>query len=188
MKLTAQEYQLLIKGDELTTLSFYNQIQPVLDRFFERRVSNCQDCEELVQDTIISILDSLPQYKQEAAFSTWCYSIARHELIDYYRRKKIKSLIFSHFPFLKDIVDKALGPQLKLEEKELKHRIYLTFSQLNEGYSQILRLRYIESMSVAKIAATLGISYKAAESRLSRARLAFQKKFVYRPIFASAAD
>jgi RNA polymerase sigma-70 factor, ECF subfamily len=168
----------LQKGDRKALLLFYRQISPFLKSYFESRVSDPDDREELIQDTILSILDSLPQFKGKSAFSTWCFSIMRHELIDYYRRKKIKHMLFSRLPFLKTVVDKALGPQLKLEEKELKHKIFLTFSEISEGYAEILRLRYIEGLSVSAISQKLNITYKAAESRLSRARLAFQEEFV----------
>jgi RNA polymerase sigma-70 factor, ECF subfamily len=159
-------------------LIFYKNITPYLKNYFKTRV-NCQkDCEELIHDTLLSIIDSLPQFKGNSKFTTWALSIAHHELVDYYRRKKIKTLLFSHFPFLENIIDKALGPQLALEEKEAKHKIYLTLKNLSEGYSQILRLRYLEGLSVSAIALEFNITYKAAESRLSRARLAFAKEFV----------
>ncbi|MGI5828112.1 MAG: RNA polymerase sigma factor [Patescibacteria group bacterium] len=178
LNLSAITIQKLLQGDRRALLFFYKKISPFLQSYYKTRVSDPQDRDELVQDTLLSILDSLPQFKHGSAFSTWCFSIVRHELIDYYRRKKIKHLLFSHFPFLKNVVDKALGPQLKLEEKELKHKIFTTFSEISEGYAEVLRLRYIEGLSVSAIAQKLDITYKAAESRLSRARLAFQQEFV----------
>lgn len=167
----------LINENPRSILEFYNKVQPYLEKYFKNKIDNKRDREEVIQDTIISILDSLPGYKFQSKFTTWIYSIARHELIDYYRRKKIKHILFSTFPFLENIIDKALGPQFALEEKEAKHKIYNTFKNLTEGYSQILRLRYLEGLTVSQISEKLNITYKAAESKLSRARLAFQKEY-----------
>jgi len=178
MKVSQKTITKVIQGNRRSLLDFYRQVTPFLQSFFTPKIADIRDCDEVIQDTLLSIIDSLPQFKGESAFSTWCFSIARHELIDYYRRKKIKTLLFSHFPFLKTIVDKALGPQLQLEEKEMKHKIFTTFANLSEGYAEVLRLRYIEGLSVSAIAQKLEITYKAAESRLSRARLAFQEEFV----------
>ena len=177
MKFTKTQIISLISEDPRATLEFYNTAKPYLETIFHGKIDNTKDKEEIIQDTIISILDSLPRFKFQSSFKTWAYSIARHELIDYYRKKKIKSILFSHFPFLEYLVDKALGPQLKLEEKEAKHKIFNTFKNISEGYSQILRLRYVEGLSVSQIANKLNITYKAAESKLSRARLAFQQEY-----------
>ncbi len=178
MQLTNQEITKIINEEPRALLNFLRQLSPILKRFFYSRIDNAQDQEELVQDTILSIIDSLPQFQNKSKFSTWAISIARHELIDYYRRKKIKAILFSRFPFLEQIVSKALGPQLALEEKETKDKIYQTFKKLSEGQADILRLRYLEGLSVSAIARQLDITYKAAESRLFRARLAFSKSFV----------
>ena len=64
-----------------------------------------------------------------------------------------------------------------MQEKETKKKIWQTLKKLSEGYSQILRLKYIEDLSMKQIAVKIGISVKAVESRLSRARLAFQKAY-----------
>ena len=170
----------IIRENPKALLWFYQHTLPFLRKFFFHKVSDEKDREELLQDTLLSIFDSLPQFCHQSSFSTWCIGIAKHELVDYYRRQKIKTILFSHFPFLKDIVDKALGPQLALEEKETKDKIFSTFKNLSEGNSLVLRLRYIEGLSVSDIALKLGITYKAAESRLSRARLAFQELYVYK--------
>ena len=177
-KISQSEINKIIILDKKVLHSFFYKLKPYLAFKLKYKVTNQQDREELIADILWAIIDSLPSYRQQSKFSTWVYSIIKHELADYYRKRKIKFLLFSHFPFLEDLVDKALLPQLALEEKDTKQKIKLTFKNLSEGYSQILRLRYVEGLGVAEIAKFLNISYKAAESRLSRARLAFQKKFV----------
>lgn len=178
LTLTKAQIHKLIANDPLETLHFYRQIKPILHKYFLHKISDSHDRQEIIQDTILSILDSLPAFEGDCQITTYIYTIAHHELVDYYRKKKIKHILFSHFPLLEKIADKALGPQLALEEKEKKQQIYNCLKNLSEGYSEILRLRYIEGLSVKKIANQLDISYKAAESKLSRARLAFQKEFV----------
>lgn len=160
-------------------LLLYSLITPYLKQWFRHKVSDEKDREEIIADTILSILDSLPRFKQNSSFNTWVNAIAKHELVDHYRRRKLKAILFSAFPFLENLVDMALGPQLALEEKEAKIKIYQTFKKLSEGNAAILRLRYLEGLSVAEISQKMGLSYKAAESKLSRARLAFTKIYVY---------
>ena len=154
------------------------ELRQRLIRFVSRRVVDPQDIEDIVQDTLISIFDSLPLFKSQSSFLTWAFSIAKHEIADFYRKKKIKQIVFSKLPFLKELVSEALGPELAYQELETKRRIVKTLKNLSEGYRRVLRLKYIDGLSMRDIAARLGITVKAVESRLSRARLAFQKVYV----------
>ncbi|KKS79245.1 MAG: ECF-family RNA polymerase sigma factor [Candidatus Beckwithbacteria bacterium GW2011_GWA2_43_10] len=149
-----------------------------LTKFVAKRVDNFMDVEEIVQDTLLSAMDSLPTFKGKSSQFTWLCAIARHEIGDFYRRKKIKQIVFSKCPWLKELVDEALGPELAYQELETKTRILKTFKNISEGYAKILRLKYVEGRSMKEIARKLNLTVKAVESRLTRARLAFQKIYV----------
>lgn len=167
----------VIAGDKKALREFYRFFKPKLERFFKGRINNPSDAEEITSDTLLSAIDSLPLFSGKSKLSTWVMAIAKHELIDYYRRKKIKEIVFSRFPFLKSVVDRALGPELALEEREAKEKILMTFEKISEGYGQILRLKYMDGLSMAEIAKRLKMTVKAVESKLFRARTAFQKEF-----------
>lgn len=168
----------ILQGDQAAVAKFYSGYKKLLTGFIASKIANKKDAEEILQDTFVSALDSLPMFKFNSSLHSWLKAIAYHEVVDYYRRQKIKSLVFSHLPFLEKIVDQALGPELALQEKEAKIKIWATLKNLSEGYREILRLKYIEGLSYAEIAEDLKLTLKAVESRLSRARLAFQKEFV----------
>jgi len=148
-----------------------------LIKFVAKRVDNFMDVEEIVQDTLISAMDSLPTFKGKSSQFTWLCAIARHEIGDFYRRKKIKQIVFSKLPWLKELVDEALGPELAYQELETKTRILKTFKNISEGYAKILRLKYVEGLSMKEIGKKLDLTVKAVESRLTRARLAFQLEY-----------
>ena len=149
-----------------------------LTRLIARKVADPMDVDEIVQDTLLSALDSLPGFKGQSQLFTWVGGIARHEIVDFYRRKKIKQIVFSKLPFLEKLVSQALGPELAYQELETKTKILATLKRLSEGYAQILRLKYVEELSMRQIANQLNLTVKAVESRLTRARLAFQKVYV----------
>lgn len=160
-----------------------------LTKFVSKRVDNFLDVEEIIQDTLISAMDSLPTFKGKSSQFTWLCAIARHEIADYYRRKKIKQIVFSKLPWLKELVDEALGPELAYQELETKKKIVKTFKNISEGYTRILRLKYIEGLSMKQIAYMLNLTVKAVESRLTRARLAFQLEYAKKDYpFRDAAD
>ena len=149
-----------------------------LVRFVATKVNDRADVEDIVQETLISIYDSLVLFKGKSSFFTWACAIAKHEIADFYRKKKIKQVVFSKLPFLEGLVSEALGPELAYQELEAKTKIVNTLKRLSEGYARILRLKYVEGLSMRQIANQLNLTVKAVESRLTRARLAFQKIYV----------
>ncbi len=169
--------QRILKGEQAAVSLFYQRYQAKLLEFIQLKTRPAV-AEEILQDTFISALQSLPLFKAQSSLESWLFGIAKHEIADYYRRQKIKEIVFSKVPFLGKLISQALSPEVALEEAELKRKIKKTFARLSEGKRRLLRLRYVEGWSVTKIAAKLKISYKSCESRLARARLAFREEFV----------
>ncbi len=157
---------------------FDKKVVAQLKRFIALKVDDKNVAEELLQETLISGYESLPQFGGRSTFLSWLCGIAKHEIADFYRKKKIKTILFSRLPFLEKLVDQALGPEEKAIEAELKGKMARVFKGLTEGYRIILRLKYIEGLSVAQIAQDLGLTMKAVESRLTRARVAFREAWV----------
>lgn len=190
----SQEEQKLINkilaGDKNAAGELYKKYSGRLLNFILLKIDNSCDAEEILQDTFISALDSLPLFSGKSSFFTWLCGIAKHEVVDFYRKKKIKTILFSHLPILEELAGRALGPEEKLMEAEIKKRIKNVFKGLSEGYQQILRLKYVEGYSVAQIAKELGMTFKAVESKLFRARIAFQKEYAKenRQIFNSSLN
>lgn len=156
----------------------YQQYQARLLNFILQKVKRREDAEEILQETMISVLDSLPLFRGNSSLYTFLCSIAKHEIADFYRKKKIKTFLFSHFPGLENIVSQALSPERALEEREIKEKVIRTLRAMGEGYSQILRLKYIHGLSHREIAKKLKKSVKAVESKLARARRAFAKAYL----------
>jgi RNA polymerase sigma factor (sigma-70 family) len=170
--------QKILFGDKKAVSRLYRYYQPKLLKFVLRKVAKVEDAEEIVQDVFIDALDSLPFFQYKSSLFSWLCAIAKHNLADFYRKQKIKRIVFSRLPFLRKMADEALSPEFAYEKKQLQQKFYTTLQNLPEGFTRILRLKYIDRLSVTEIAKTLGVSYKAAESKLFRARLAFQQEFV----------
>lgn len=168
----------ILQGDKKLLRRTLKEYRPRIFRFVARWVESPEDAEEILQETLLSAVDSLPLYSAKSRLFTWLCAIARHEISDFYRKRKIKSVLFSRFPRIKTFASQALGPEEVLEKKELGRKIKRTLASLGEGYEVVLRLKYIEGKSVAQIARELGESAKAVESRLFRARQAFIKLYI----------
>jgi len=145
------------------------------------KTDNPQEAEEIIQETLISALYSYSSFKEKSSFFTWLCGIANHEISDFYRKKKIKTFLFSRLPWLEDLVSEALGPEQVFLKKEYEEKINYTLNKLSEGYREVLRLKYYQGLSVLEISQRLNETVKAIESRLTRARAAFSKAFAAEP-------
>lgn len=148
-----------------------------LKKFISQKVDNPADAEEILQETLIAANDCLPMFSGKSSFFTWLCGIAKHEIADFYRKKKIKTILFSRLPWLENLASEALGPEQLMLRKDLEERVKKTLANLSEGYQQVLRLKYYQGLSVREIARRLNETVKTIESRLTRARQAFAKAF-----------
>lgn len=151
---------------------------PRLKKYVSCRISDPCEGEEILQETLIAASESYSSFDGRSSFFTWLCAIANHEIADFYRKKKIKTFLFSHLPWLEDLASEALGPEQELLKKEFEQEVKKTLSGLSEGYQEVLRLKYYQGLKVIEIAKILNESTKAIESRLGRARKAFAEAFV----------
>ena len=149
-----------------------------LKKFIDQRVSNPEEAEEIFQETLASAAECLELYFSRSSFFTWLCGIAKHEIADFYRKKKIKTFLFSRLPWLENLANQALGPEQMLLRDETIKKVEESLKSLSEGYQQVLRLKYYQGLSVKEIARQLNETVKTVESRLFRARKAFAKAFV----------
>lgn len=167
----------ILKGDERALRWFYSHYHPRLLTFIKNKIENEKDAEEILQDTLLGTIEGLRDFSFRSSLFTFMCSIANHKVIDFYRRKKIKSVLFSKLGDVEPFISTLLGPEEALDEELLRQNIRETFKKIAPKYSKILRLKYIYGYSVEEIARSLSISFKSAESQLFRARKAFVEAY-----------
>lgn len=167
----------ILSGDEKTLRYFYRHFQPSLLSYIKNKIADISDAEEIMQDTFLAAIEGLRDFSFKCQVFTYLCSIANHKIVDFYRKKKIKNIFFSHLSEFEPLVSTLLGPEEKLDEELLRQKIKQTFERLTPRYRQLLWLKYVYGFSVAEIAYKLSISFKSAESQLFRARRAFAVAF-----------
>lgn len=169
----------ILQGNERTLNQFYRHFYPSLYTFISQKINAREDIEEILQDTLLATLEGLRDFGFKSSLFTFICSIANHKIIDFYRKKKIKKIVFSQFQEIEPLINELFGPEQALDKELLKQKIKETFAKLSPSYRIILKLKYVYGFSVMEIAQKLEVSFKSAESQLFRARKAFVVNYGY---------
>lgn len=170
--------QKILSRDRKALSIFYRTYQPKLLRFILSKVENRSDAEEILQDTLFAFLEAMRDFEGRSNLKTFLYSICQHKIIDFYRRKKIRHVVFSRLPQLESLIGPLLTPEEELDSTLLKEKVYMILAKLLPNHRRVLILKYLDQLSVGEIAEKLAISFKSAESQLFRARKAFIELFL----------
>ncbi len=185
-------------NDEELILSFqegdnnaYNELvrryKDRLVNFVYRYVGNYDDCEDIVQDTLVKLYVSKHLYKEIAKFSTWIYTIA----INLAKTKVIKKQKYKVFSLSTayededkefDIKDEAYLPDVDANSMFQEKHIQKALNSIPENYRKLVILRDVEDFSYEEICDMTGLPMGTVKSRINRGREKLQKllKDIYR--------
>jgi RNA polymerase sigma factor (sigma-70 family) len=149
-------------------------------RVIARIVFNARDAEEIAQETFVRVWQNRSRFRAGAEFRPWAFSIAinlaRNRLRWWRRRPEIA---------LEEWTDHETQPSAgaigsaqredSLEGAERVTAVRDAVAQLPTDLREALVLSEYEQMSHAEVAAALGCTPKAVESRLYRAREKLRK-------------
>jgi RNA polymerase sigma-70 factor, ECF subfamily len=166
----------IIQGDEQAVITFYQKFSPRILRYLNQHLPK-EVAKEVLNDIFFEAIDALATLQKQTNLQAWIYKIAHNKMADYYRKKKIKSFLFSKMPYLELIAEEIHQPEFQLEKNRIREKIEETLHATSKRYQQILKMRYEEELSVKAIALTLNLSHKATESLLYRARQQFMKAY-----------
>lgn len=172
-----------LAGDQRAFDELFDTYFPRLFRFALRRVADEDAAEDVVQATFIKAMHSLRTWRGEASLFTWLCTICRHEASAHWHRtgRQPQFALIDDRAEVKSALEalSAEGdlPDRRLERAELSGAVQVVLDHLPGRYGDVLEWKYIEGLSVAEIAARLGSTEKAAESLLTRARLAFREGY-----------
>lgn len=176
----------LLRGDEAAFSTFVDEYYPRLYRFAYRRLRGDADAaQDVVQGTFERVIPALGSYRGEAALFTWLCTFCRHEIAAFLKKRHplvaYETELNEEAPevraALESLAAAADGPENELQRKELARIVRVALDHLPPHYDHALEWKYLQGISVNEIAERLGLTPKAAESLLTRARQAFRDAF-----------
>ncbi|MHC4177720.1 MAG: sigma-70 family RNA polymerase sigma factor [Planctomycetota bacterium] len=151
-----------------------------------RIVGQVQDAEEVVQQTFLSVIEHLKDFRQEALFSTWLTRIATNHALALLRKRsrhRTVPLANDHtgeadqeVPHPDYIAQWRETPEQIASRHETRELLDQALEQLDEKYRLVFLLRDVQGLSTNETAETLGISPANVKVRLLRARLMLRER------------
>lgn len=137
--------------------------------------------EDLTQETMLAAVRTDRGPKSPDSVMPWLSGIARHKLMDHYRKQDRDLRHFGRRVAEDDVPEGELSlPDLDLESLPVRDAVIATLDALTPRHRAALVLRYLDGCDLPFVAASLGISVDAAESVLRRARNAFRRDYLAR--------
>ena len=135
-----------------------------------RMVKNKEWAEEIAQDVFVKAYTSLNNYRGDAKFSTWLYTIAYRKALDALKSVKNQKKI----DFIDDVQEGDIGSVtdalMHLELEERKTIIKNSILKLKEDEAALITLYYFEEKSVKEIQEITKISVDNIKIKLYRSR------------------
>lgn len=159
MKHTLKQHRAFIQN--------YNETKDkVFSFFYFRLAQDSAVAEDLTSDTFLKAYDKFDTYREEYAFSTWVFTIARNTLTDHYRSvgkrdtvsleeaEDTPSTLFSPEEFSNTILEREL--------------IESAIAELTDLQQECIRRRFFEQQSTKEIAANTNTTEDNVRQSISR--------------------
>ena len=172
MKFQHDDYYIarILKGDHSAYAYLIDKHKNMVYNISLKICRNCEDAEEIAQDSFIKAFHSLEDFQKKSKFSTWLYKIVYNTAISKTRKKRIITVE----------VDTEIAQNMNIVEtssvlKSLKHeeqKKYLreAMEQLDETDNLLLTLFYYDENSIEEINKITEITKTNIKIKLYRAR------------------
>lgn len=155
--------------------AFYDDALPrVYGYFLHRCGGSVAVAEDLTQDTFLAAVGELKKNRRVKTPGAWIYGIARHKLLDHYRRQERGERITRAA-----LEVEAREEVLVVDDaEESRERAIAALASVAASQRAALVLCYVDGFSVSETAQLLGKSVEAVESLLARGRQAFKRNYL----------
>src|SRR5215207_4013381 len=135
-----------------------------LMNFIKSKVTCVEDAKDIYQEVLVKIIDKSGSLTKEESLKSWVFAIARNQVIDYYRSKKIPELLSD------SILDRSVERRESKVHSELESCMHAFINLLPTEYKELIIKSDIDGTSQKELSETIGINYVTLRSKVQRGR------------------
>jgi len=149
-------------------LDLYDSALPEVYGYLAARCGSAAIAEDLTSETFLAAVDAVRRGAVPELTVAWLIGVARHKLVDHWRRREREERQAEPATDGADAVDDW---DVRLDQMEA----HATLARLGGHHRSALTLRYLDGLPVREVAACLGRTEGATEVLLVRAKAAFAR-------------
>jgi RNA polymerase sigma-70 factor (ECF subfamily) len=156
-------------GDAQAFAALMSRHKSWLYRFIRNYAGDREEAHDLLQESFVSAWRALSRFDAERPFAAWLRRIALNKCRDHARRGAVRRAALTLFSFAVEQSVAAPGVDDSKPDDDL-HRLESAIANLPRALKEPIVLTALEGLSHKEAAELLGISAKAVEVRVYRAK------------------
>jgi RNA polymerase sigma-70 factor (ECF subfamily) len=161
-------------GDSAAGAALFEAHFDGVRRFFRNKLA-AEDVEDTIQRVFLACVESRDVFRGDSSFRTYVFTIARHELYRYLRRRGRDVVALGLDASVTSIHMLGISPSSAAARDEARDRVHEALRRLPVEQQVMLELKYWEDLATAEIAAIMEIPEATVRTRLFRARAALRE-------------
>lgn len=153
-------------GDTGAFEQLYGRHRTRLYRYLLRRLRDNALADELFQDIWQRVISARLEWKPDAGFTSWLYTIAHHRLADHWRSLKYRPPAPSDAEERVAAVADPDTPERVLSEFERRRQLQLALDDLPDEQREVVLLRLEQELTLEEIGEVTGVGRETVKSRL----------------------
>ena len=167
----------VLQGDQQSFEELIKRYQHFVFTIALRYSRNREDAEEIAQDVFVKAYRSLADFKGNAKFSTWLYTIAVNTTKTFLRKVKLPVDSLDHVKISETVDKQHSGNGADLtEQRSMQLLINQAIGLLSPEDAIVITLFYKAEQSIEETGLIMGLTPNAVKVRLHRARLRLKEK------------
>jgi len=156
---------------------YKKSLSPLTRFVFNKIGSNPDVADDIIANTFAAAWKGYKSFKHKSTFITWLCRIALNKIADYYHDQVHEGsrIVVPLLDSVTQMDKESLGPEERLALKELRASVNDCLNLLPYEKRRLLWFRYWKDMSYNQIAKVLGLSERAVEGKIYRAKHDFAK-------------
>jgi RNA polymerase sigma factor (sigma-70 family) len=167
----------VLQGDQQSFEELIKRYQSFVFTIALRYCRNREDAEEIAQDVFVKAYRSLADFRRDARFSTWLYTIAMNTTKTFLRKVKPPTDSLDNATISETVNAQHTGNSADLTEQRSKHLLVNhVIGLLSPDDAMIITLFYKAEQSIEETGVIMGLTPNAVKVKLHRARLRLKEK------------
>ena len=167
----------VLAGEQALFAHLVQRYQSYVFTLVLRFTDNREDAEEISQDVFVKAYRSLADFRGDAKFSTWLYTIVRTSCITFLRKKRLETTSLDNERTSMQVESRQSGFTANAIEQKSKHAmVNAAIRMLSPDDSQILTLFYKGEQSLEEIGRVMRLDPNTIKVKLHRARNRLKEK------------